>query len=102
MMLTLSSNSKRKIEKLNFCKFPGSVSFALSLNFSWVSSSFNIMPCDSLQLNFICRTGANDLSLNPDGSAVNPRAMQQHIRNDSHLMNLLLQVNYYYYYSRFY
>lgn len=37
------------------------------------------------------RTGANDLSLNPDGSAVNPRAMQQHIRNDSHLMNLLLE-----------
>jgi len=31
------------------------------------------------------------LSLNPDGSAVNPTAMQQHIRNDSHLMDLLLE-----------
>eukprot|EP01018_Ginkgo_biloba_P025158 Gb_22133 [translate_table: standard] len=36
-------------------------------------------------------TGTNDLSINPDGSAVNPRALQQHIRNDSHLMNQLLE-----------
>ncbi|KAH9313238.1 hypothetical protein KI387_028273, partial [Taxus chinensis] len=37
------------------------------------------------------RTGANELGLNPDGSAVNPRALQQHIRNDSHLMSQLRQ-----------
>lgn len=44
-----------------------------------------------VSLSTTSRTGTNDLSLNPDGSAVNPRAMQQHIRNDSHLMNLLLE-----------
>eukprot|EP00252_Welwitschia_mirabilis_P024438 TRINITY_DN7254_c0_g2_i1.p1 TRINITY_DN7254_c0_g2~~TRINITY_DN7254_c0_g2_i1.p1 ORF type:complete len:410 (-),score=119.23 TRINITY_DN7254_c0_g2_i1:202-1431(-) len=37
--------------------------------------------------------GQNNLALNPDGSAVNPRALQQHIRSDSRLMNLLLERN---------
>ncbi|XP_020100707.1 DNA damage-inducible protein 1 [Ananas comosus] len=34
---------------------------------------------------------SNDLRLNPDGSAVNPRAFQQQIRRDSQLMAQLLQ-----------
>ncbi|GLJ08774.1 hypothetical protein SUGI_0095470 [Cryptomeria japonica] len=37
------------------------------------------------------RTGTDNLGLNPDGSAVNPRALQQHIRNDSHLLSQLRQ-----------
>jgi len=36
----------------------------------------------------------NDLSLNTDGSAVNPGAFQQHIRRDSNLMGQLFQVSY--------
>lgn len=38
------------------------------------------------------RAPANDLSFNPDGSAVNPEAFQQHIRHDSNLMAQLFQV----------
>nr|AFK48240.1 unknown [Lotus japonicus] len=34
---------------------------------------------------------ANDLSFNPDGSAVNPSAFQQHIRRDSNMMGQLFQ-----------
>ncbi|CAN6450432.1 unnamed protein product [Victoria cruziana] len=34
---------------------------------------------------------ANDLSFNPDGSAVNPRAFQQHVRRDARMMEQLLQ-----------
>ncbi|KAJ7960992.1 Protein DNA-DAMAGE INDUCIBLE 1 [Quillaja saponaria] len=34
---------------------------------------------------------ANDMSFNPDGSAVNPGAFQQHIRRDSNLMAQLFQ-----------
>ncbi|KAF3783839.1 DNA damage-inducible protein 1 [Nymphaea thermarum] len=34
---------------------------------------------------------ANDLSFNPDGSAVNPRAFQQHVRRDARVMEQLLQ-----------
>ncbi|PIA58360.1 hypothetical protein AQUCO_00500348v1 [Aquilegia coerulea] len=34
---------------------------------------------------------SNDLSLNPDGSAVNPGAFQQQLRQDSNLMTQLLQ-----------
>ncbi|CAK9148902.1 unnamed protein product [Ilex paraguariensis] len=33
----------------------------------------------------------NELSFNPDGSAVNPAAFQQHVRNDSNLMAQLFQ-----------
>lgn len=36
----------------------------------------------------------NDLSFNPDGSAVNPAAFQQHIRRDSNMMAQLFQVEY--------
>ncbi|KAF2298093.1 hypothetical protein GH714_013746 [Hevea brasiliensis] len=36
---------------------------------------------------------ANDLSFNPDGSAVNPEAFQQHIRRDSNLMAQLFQTD---------
>ncbi|KAF2323880.1 hypothetical protein GH714_003370 [Hevea brasiliensis] len=36
---------------------------------------------------------ANDLSFNPDGSAVNPEAFQQHIRSDSNLMSQLFQTD---------
>ncbi|KAK1316495.1 hypothetical protein QJS10_CPA05g02105 [Acorus calamus] len=36
-------------------------------------------------------TTANDLSLNPDGSAVNPAAFQQQLRRDSQTMAQLLQ-----------
>lgn len=35
----------------------------------------------------------NDLSLNTDGSAVNPGAFQQHFRRDPNLMGQLFQVN---------
>lgn len=35
---------------------------------------------------------SNDLGLNPDGSAVNPTAFQQHIQRDSNLMSQLYQV----------
>lgn len=34
----------------------------------------------------------NDLSFNPDGSAVNPGAFQQHLRSDSNVMAQLFQV----------
>ncbi|XP_031481625.1 protein DNA-DAMAGE INDUCIBLE 1 [Nymphaea colorata] len=34
---------------------------------------------------------ANDLSFNPDGSAANPRAFQQHVRRDARVMEQLLQ-----------
>lgn len=34
---------------------------------------------------------ANDLGFNPDGSAVNPSAFQQHLRNDSNIMAQLFQ-----------
>jgi len=33
----------------------------------------------------------NDLGMNPDGSALNPAAFQQHIRGDSNLMGQLFQ-----------
>ncbi|KAK1399172.1 DNA damage-inducible protein 1 [Heracleum sosnowskyi] len=36
---------------------------------------------------------ANDLRFNQDGSAVNPAAFQQHIRNDSNLMSQLFQTD---------
>ncbi|KAL8148780.1 protein DNA-DAMAGE INDUCIBLE 1 isoform X1 [Apium graveolens] len=36
---------------------------------------------------------ANDLSFNQDGSAANPVAFQQHIRNDSNLMSQLFQTD---------
>ncbi|XP_059662336.1 protein DNA-DAMAGE INDUCIBLE 1 [Cornus florida] len=36
---------------------------------------------------------ANDLSFNPDGSAVNPAAFQQHIRRDSNMMAQLFQTD---------
>ncbi|KAK6230023.1 hypothetical protein QUC31_001541 [Theobroma cacao] len=36
---------------------------------------------------------ANDLSFNPDGSAVNPGAFQQHIRRDSNLIGQLFQTD---------
>ncbi|XVF70957.1 hypothetical protein PTKIN_Ptkin11bG0204200 [Pterospermum kingtungense] len=36
---------------------------------------------------------ANDLSLNPDGSAVNPGAFQQQIRRDSNVMGQLFQAD---------
>ncbi|KAJ8765165.1 hypothetical protein K2173_010656 [Erythroxylum novogranatense] len=36
---------------------------------------------------------ANDLGLKPDGSAVNPGALQQHIRNDSNMMAQLFQTD---------
>lgn len=39
------------------------------------------------------RAPANDLSFNPDGSAVNPEAFQQHIRHDSNLMAQLFQTD---------
>ncbi|XP_010252984.1 PREDICTED: DNA damage-inducible protein 1 [Nelumbo nucifera] len=35
----------------------------------------------------------NDLSFNPDGSAVNPGAFQQHVRRDSNMMAQLLQTD---------
>ncbi|XP_043688357.1 protein DNA-DAMAGE INDUCIBLE 1 [Telopea speciosissima] len=35
----------------------------------------------------------NDLSFNPDGSAVNPGAFQQHVRRDSNMMTQLLQTD---------
>uniref|UniRef100_A0A2P2KI35 DNA damage-inducible protein 1 n=1 Tax=Rhizophora mucronata TaxID=61149 RepID=A0A2P2KI35_RHIMU len=35
----------------------------------------------------------NDLALNPDGSAVNPGAMQQYLRRDSNMMAQLFQTN---------
>jgi hypothetical protein len=34
------------------------------------------------------------MRVNPDGSAVNPQAFQQHIRGNSQLMAQLLQVNF--------
>eukprot|EP00262_Sarcandra_glabra_P007414 TRINITY_DN20214_c0_g1_i1.p1 TRINITY_DN20214_c0_g1~~TRINITY_DN20214_c0_g1_i1.p1 ORF type:complete len:411 (-),score=94.29 TRINITY_DN20214_c0_g1_i1:201-1433(-) len=37
------------------------------------------------------RLPTNDLSFNPDGSAVNPGAFQQHVRRDSQMMAQLLQ-----------
>ncbi|XP_054819750.1 protein DNA-DAMAGE INDUCIBLE 1 [Prosopis cineraria] len=36
---------------------------------------------------------ANDLGFNPDGSAVNPAAFQQHIRQDSNLIGQLFQTD---------
>ncbi|XP_022734617.1 DNA damage-inducible protein 1 isoform X1 [Durio zibethinus] len=36
---------------------------------------------------------ANDLRFNPDGSAVNPGALQQHIRRDSNLIGQLFQTD---------
>ncbi|KAK0599644.1 hypothetical protein LWI29_007246 [Acer saccharum] len=38
-------------------------------------------------------TSTNDLSFNPDGSAVNPTAFQQHIRGDSNMMTQLFQTD---------
>ncbi|KAL5802081.1 hypothetical protein ACOSQ4_030386 [Xanthoceras sorbifolium] len=38
-------------------------------------------------------TSTNDLSFNPDGSAVNPTAFQQHIRRDSNMMTQLFQTD---------
>ncbi|KAI4307809.1 hypothetical protein L6164_030950 [Bauhinia variegata] len=35
----------------------------------------------------------NDMGLNPDGSAINPGAFQQHIRNDANLMGRLFQID---------
>ncbi|KAI4306264.1 hypothetical protein L6164_029557 [Bauhinia variegata] len=35
----------------------------------------------------------NDLGINPDGSAVNPGAFQQHFRNDANLMGQLFQTD---------
>lgn len=40
-----------------------------------------------------CSASANDLSLNPDGSAVNPGAFQQQIRRDSNLIGQLFQTD---------
>lgn len=34
----------------------------------------------------------SDLGMNPDGSALNPAAFQQHIRGDANLMGQLFQV----------
>ncbi|XP_050237300.1 protein DNA-DAMAGE INDUCIBLE 1 isoform X2 [Mercurialis annua] len=36
---------------------------------------------------------SNDLGFNPDGSAVNPRAFQQHVQNDSNVMSQLFQTD---------
>lgn len=46
---------------------------------------------------FICMcdlssAAGNDLGMNPDGSASNPAAFQQHIRGDSNIMGQLFQV----------
>ncbi|KAJ0046412.1 hypothetical protein Pint_03677 [Pistacia integerrima] len=38
-------------------------------------------------------TPANTLGFNPDGSAVNPAAFQQHVRNDSNMMTQLFQAD---------
>lgn len=38
-------------------------------------------------------TSTNDLSFNPDGSAVDPAAFQQHIRRDSNVMTQLFQTD---------
>ncbi|XP_044476792.1 protein DNA-DAMAGE INDUCIBLE 1-like isoform X2 [Mangifera indica] len=38
-------------------------------------------------------TSANNLGFNPDGSAVNPAAFQQHLRNDSNMMTQLFQAD---------
>jgi len=46
-----------------------------------------------LNLNYFSGS-TNDLSLNTDGSAVNPSAFQQHIRRDSNLTGQLFQVSY--------
>jgi DNA damage-inducible protein 1 len=40
------------------------------------------------------RTSEDFMRVNPDGSAVNPQAFQQHIRGNSQLMAQLLQVNF--------
>lgn len=49
-----------------------------------------------LYLNLKClnyfSASPNGLSFNPDGSAVNPGAFQQHIQRDSNLMAQLFQV----------
>ncbi|GLT73823.1 hypothetical protein SLA2020_456560 [Shorea laevis] len=39
------------------------------------------------------RPASNDLALNPDGSAVNPGALQQHLRRDSNLLGQLFQAD---------
>ncbi|GLU23981.1 hypothetical protein SLE2022_399550 [Rubroshorea leprosula] len=39
------------------------------------------------------RPANNDLGLNPDGSAVNPGALQQHLRRDSNLLGQLFQAD---------
>lgn len=39
------------------------------------------------------RVSDNDLSFNPDGSAVNPGALQRHIQSNSQMMAQLLQVD---------
>ncbi|KAK8626338.1 hypothetical protein V6N13_133989 [Hibiscus sabdariffa] len=39
------------------------------------------------------RASTNDLSFNPDGSAVNPGAFQQHIRSDSNLIGQIFQAD---------
>ncbi|GLT36762.1 hypothetical protein SLA2020_111190 [Shorea laevis] len=39
------------------------------------------------------RPANNDLGLNPDGSAVNPEALQQHLRRDSNLLGQLFQAD---------
>ncbi|KAL6204175.1 PREDICTED: DNA damage-inducible protein 1 isoform X1 [Fragaria vesca subsp. vesca] len=43
--------------------------------------------------NAVSRASSNALSLNPDGSAVNPGAFQLQIRNDSNAMSQLFQSN---------
>ncbi|KAF9588410.1 hypothetical protein IFM89_009425 [Coptis chinensis] len=38
------------------------------------------------------RAPASDLRFDPDGSAVNPGAFQQHVRNNSNMISQLLQI----------
>lgn len=59
-----------------------------------VSLKYNVLKILILiNLNYFSGS-TNDLSLNTDGSAVNPGAFQQHIRRDSNLMGQLFQVSY--------
>lgn len=49
-------------------------------------------PCLSHLVACFSSAAGSDLGMNPDGSALNPAAFQQHIRGDSNLMGQLFQV----------
>lgn len=55
--------------------------------------SIACLSCLTLEIANYFSTPTNELSFNPDGSAVNPAAFQQQIRNDANTMTQLFQVD---------